>query len=329
MVVINNDARGGISLSQTVGTLRANSHGNHPMVSVSAVLTPDREEKRQNGRRVKEPDEPMFTLTAQDKHGAMVSYDRKNGIREKLDVAHTLSASDWRGLNRNQTQNAVLVKGENNAQSAKTNSRKILPELQCEVREKTFRKSSGRFKCIQTSEILRKRMHENSLVKDERKTVTISTEQACNCTTNKPTYSPNNRVSVVWVGKEVGCSPQRRKSIKQFRRNLMDFMSELSHETTQKEENVQDLRSSSERSRTVRETSPTDEEIRRSDDFLGQKSVRIRKLTPLECWRLQGREDWEFQRAKDAGVSDTQLYKQAGNSLVPQIVTAIVKEMES
>ena len=33
------------------------------------VLTPDREEKRQNGRRIKEPGEPMFTLTGQDRHG--------------------------------------------------------------------------------------------------------------------------------------------------------------------------------------------------------------------------------------------------------------------
>jgi DNA (cytosine-5)-methyltransferase 1 len=55
--------------------------------------------------------------------------------------------------------------------------------------------------------------------------------------------------------------------------------------------------------------------------------TRIRKLTPLECWRLMGRDDWEFQCAKDAGVSDSQLYKQAGNSLIPQIVEAIGKKL--
>lgn len=94
----------------TVPTLRANTHGNLPCVVrqignimptstrdnpnqgrvydadglspclnkmdgggrvplVSAVLTPDREYKRQNGRRIKEPGEETFTLTAQDKHG--------------------------------------------------------------------------------------------------------------------------------------------------------------------------------------------------------------------------------------------------------------------
>lgn len=45
--------------------------GQHNFVA-SAVLTPDRAEKRQNGRRFKNPDEPMFTLTAQDKHGVLI-----------------------------------------------------------------------------------------------------------------------------------------------------------------------------------------------------------------------------------------------------------------
>lgn len=36
-----------------------------------AVITPDREQVRQEGRRLKEPNEPMFTITAQDRHGVM------------------------------------------------------------------------------------------------------------------------------------------------------------------------------------------------------------------------------------------------------------------
>lgn len=43
------------------------------------VLTPEREDKRQNGRRFKENGEPMFTLTAQDRHGVVVNY---NGERD-------------------------------------------------------------------------------------------------------------------------------------------------------------------------------------------------------------------------------------------------------
>ena len=50
----------------------SNRRGEHSGVLISdarAVLTPERENVRQQGRRMKEPDEPMFTLTAQDKHG--------------------------------------------------------------------------------------------------------------------------------------------------------------------------------------------------------------------------------------------------------------------
>ena len=46
------------------------------------------------------------------------------------------------------------------------------------------------------------------------------------------------------------------------------------------------------------------------------ESLRIRKLTPKECWRLMGFKDEEFERAESAGISNTQLYKQAGNSIV-------------
>ena len=55
---------------------------------------------------------------------------------------------------------------------------------------------------------------------------------------------------------------------------------------------------------------------------------RIRKLTPLECWRLQGFPDWAFQKAKGAGASDSQLYKQAGNSVTVNVIREIAKRLE-
>lgn len=55
------------------------------------------------------------------------------------------------------------------------------------------------------------------------------------------------------------------------------------------------------------------------------RGLKIRKLTPLECWRLQGFTDEQFYKAKDSGVSNSQLYKQAGNSVSVPVVDAIVK----
>lgn len=54
---------------------------------------------------------------------------------------------------------------------------------------------------------------------------------------------------------------------------------------------------------------------------------RIRKLTPRECWRLQGFPDWAFDRAQ-AVNSNSQLYKQAGNSVTVNVITAIAKELK-
>lgn len=55
--------------------------------------------------------------------------------------------------------------------------------------------------------------------------------------------------------------------------------------------------------------------------------IRIRKLTPKECWRLMGFTDEEHEAAEKAGVSKTQLYKQAGNSIVVAVLTAIFKNL--
>ena len=53
---------------------------------------------------------------------------------------------------------------------------------------------------------------------------------------------------------------------------------------------------------------------------------RIRKLTPRECWRLMGFSDEDFEKA-EAVNSNTQLYKQAGNSIVKDVLMAIFGEM--
>jgi DNA (cytosine-5)-methyltransferase 1 len=128
--------------------------------------------------------------------GIFVSYNRKDGIGDELDTALTLNASDWQGLNRNQTQNAVAV-----------------------VRNRGEWSERETAQCLDAN---------------------------------------------YWKG----------------------------------------IDNHGARTAIATET-------------------RIRKLTPLECWRLMGRSDDEFYAAKNAGVSDTQLYKQAGNSLIPQIVQAI------
>ncbi|EOL9688642.1 DNA cytosine methyltransferase [Listeria monocytogenes] len=58
-----------------------------------------------------------------------------------------------------------------------------------------------------------------------------------------------------------------------------------------------------------------------------ENDFRIRKLTPRECWRLQGFPDWAFDRASEVN-SNSQLYKQAGNSVTVNVIEAIANRLE-
>ena len=168
-----------ISPKHIVPTLRAQSHGNDPKVAMP-VLTPDRVNKRQNGRRFKTDGEPMFTLTAQDRHGV-----------------------------------AVL--------------RPVRTEYGKEIRK----------------------AYENGEVEESRHNMT----------------------------------------------KLEPRQDGISNTIT-----------------TVQK------------DNLLKDGFRIRKLTPRECWRLQGFPDWAFDKAQEVN-SKTQLYKQGGNSVTVNVIKAIAERL--
>ena len=54
---------------------------------------------------------------------------------------------------------------------------------------------------------------------------------------------------------------------------------------------------------------------------------RIRKLTPKECWRLMGFDDADIEKAQSVGISNSQLYKQAGNSIVVPVLEEILRNL--
>lgn len=82
----------GITLTENARTLQAgynkemNNHSRETSGVAIPVLTPDRVEKRQNGRRFKENGDPMFTLTAQDRHGVGIKI--KEATKQGYSIAH-------------------------------------------------------------------------------------------------------------------------------------------------------------------------------------------------------------------------------------------------
>lgn len=61
--------------------------------------------------------------------------------------------------------------------------------------------------------------------------------------------------------------------------------------------------------------------------YIVKAKSNIRRLTPKECFRLMGFEDKDFEVCKANGISDTQLYKMAGNSIVVDVLYYIFKNL--
>lgn len=172
-----NGINGNVYDSERLAPTLTTNKGEGPKIAIP-VLTPDRAEKRQNGRRFKENGEPMFTLTAQDRHGVAVKEATKQGY-------------------------AITEQGDS---------------------------------------------------------INFSV--------------PNSKTRRGRVGKQV----------------------------------AQTL-----------DTSCNQATI--------TKDMRIRKLTPRECWRLQGFPDWAFDKAQEVN-SNSQLYKQAGNSVTVPVIYEIARRFE-
>lgn len=64
-----------------------------------------------------------------------------------------------------------------------------------------------------------------------------------------------------------------------------------------------------------------------SSVLIKAEDYAIRRLTPRECWRLMDFSDSDFDKAKVAGISDSQLYKQAGNSICVGVLYYIYKNL--
>lgn len=111
---INSSQDGKILSADGIANCHSAGHGNNPKIAIP-VLTPDRTEKRQNGRHFKENGEPMFTLTSQDRHGVALKLQNipasmtRNVIENQINIAHCLNANDSRKFfGKNQRDNVVI-----------------------------------------------------------------------------------------------------------------------------------------------------------------------------------------------------------------------------
>lgn len=259
----------GISQCQSAG------HGNTPKVALP-VLTPDRAEKRQNGRRFKKNGEPMFTLTRTDIHGV-----------------------------------AIEPTGFN-----------CMPDGTCRTLKNQYQKNSGvNFTC-QTD-------RGATAVAVKFKDITASTIRK---------VVPRNRVPILRG---------------QSQENNLDICVKVAEATKQgyskcrvggvDSVNLSNPGSKTRRGRVGKEIANTLDTSCNQGIFVKvsgelivyavwyekyQCYIAIRKLTPKECFRLQGWSDDYFEKAQFVN-SDSQLYKQAGNGVTVSVIEAIAEKLST
>ena len=204
-----------------IGTLCARDYKEPKQVAIP-VLTPDRAEKRQNGRRFKTDGEPMFTLTAQDRHGVVVGNEIKK----------------FGTIQPNFNQSGVVYETDG-----------IAPTIRCYG-------GGGLEPKIRVKEATSQGYAEAEI----GDSVNLS--------------HPNSKTRRGRVGKQIANTLLTGES-----------------------------------------------------QGVVEPDFRIRKLTPRECWRLQGFPDWAFDKAQEVN-SNSQLYKQAGNSVTVNVIAAIAKELK-
>ena len=208
-----------------IGTLCARDYKEPKQVAIP-VLTPDRANKRQNGRRFKTDGEPMFTLTAQDRHGVVV----ENKVKQ---VGNLIATESFGG---NPHRGRVYdISG-------------ISPCLNCVG-------GGGLEPKIRVKEATKQGYAEAEI----GDSVNLS--------------HPNSKTRRGRVGKQIANTLLTGES-----------------------------------------------------QGVVEPDFRIRKLTPRECWRLQGFPDWAFDKAQEVN-SNSQLYKQAGNSVTVNVIEVIAREL--
>lgn len=239
-------------LSPTISTVPG---GNTEPKTAIPVLTPDKAEKRQNGRRFKDDGEPMFTLTSQDRHGVAI---------------------DPLGVLRN-----------------------VRTEYGKEIRKDY---ESGKLN-ISRHEFLANEIREDGIAN------TLSTVQKDNqlavkvAEATKQGYS-ECRVGVDTVNLSVPGSKTRRGRVGKEIANTLDTSCNQGIFVQVSEELV----------------------VYAVWYEKYQCYIAIRKLTPCECFRLQGWSDDYFEKAQFVN-SDSQLYKQAGNGVTVTVIETIARKM--
>lgn len=269
-----------------------NSGGLHSDMTIIPVLTLNRKEKRQNGRRFKDNSEPSFTLNCQDQHGVMIKSNTKQGF----EVANQGDSINFSVPNSKTRRGRV---GKNQSQTLDTACNQGVIDNNIEVIGGT-QKNAGKMtnKSTALTEAMGKGGGHIPMVKQLNK----STES------NGQPYQQNR------VYSDKGILPALNSELG-GRNNVC--LSHYGHKNK-----------SAKKSKIV----PTLKAQSHGHEPMTTDKAQIRRLTEIECERLQGFPDnWTkhgIYNGKVKTISKTQRYKLLGNAVTVAVVEAIGKRLK-
>lgn len=305
-------------VSPTLNTMQGGDR--QPKVAVP-VLTPDRVNKRQNGRRFKEDNDPMFTLTSQDRHGIAIREATKKGYTEAME-GDSVNTS---------FPNSKTRRGRVGKQVAQT--------LQAgEVNQGVVVDKGHNFYA------------KDNILYDERQYVNLPDQFEPDYIYVEPVIKVIDKEHIILINSDdeqyeilkikndyylsLGVSHNLKDVIQYVPKEQYGRLGKQASETMNENiDLIEEGMTINSYNKTLNSTGISPTVTTRPEGFKTAilpitNNLRIRKLTPLECWRLQGFTDEQFYKAKNAGVSKSQLYKQAGNAVTVNVVDAIVGELE-
>ena len=305
-------------VSPTLNTMQGGDR--QPKVAIP-VLTPNRLNKRQNGRRFKENGEPMFTLTSQDRHGIAIKEATKKGYAEAME-GDSVNTS---------FPNSKTRRGRVGKQVAQTlQAREVNQGVVVDKGHNFYAK--------------------DNILYDERQYVNLPDQFEPDYIYVEPVIKVIDKEHIILINSDdeqyeilkikndyylsLGVSHNLKDVIQYVPKEQYGRLGKQASETMNENiDLIEEGMTINPYNKTLNSTGVSPTVTTRPEGFKTAvlpvtNNLRIRKLTPLECWRLQGFSDEQFYKAKNSGVSNSQLYKQAGNAVTVNVVDAIVGELE-
>jgi site-specific DNA-cytosine methylase len=212
-----------------------------------------------------------------------------------------------------------------------TNTREVLCLLRSKVGEKKIQWAIGRFFSILKEEVLRQGVCKESTSQSGNKQTDLHPSSQLIEEDYLSNRAEGDEVRDLRNDNEHRCASQGFQLSEQFTREFNDIMSQLSYEDSQTKECMLYLWRACEGTQSMQQTLAALEEVWQSStptlEYIQPQKYRIRKLTCRECFRLMGVDDKDIDTIQAAGISNSQQYKMAGNSIVVDTLYHLMRKL--